>query len=99
MRRFLALAILPGCATAGAMLYSSAAMADPYMYRDIHDEWTNLRYDDGVCRYRYTHNAENGNTNVERWGDCSHVVIGPNGEPARVAVVPAYPVPRVYRSR
>jgi hypothetical protein len=86
---------------AGAMLYSPAAVADwhtPYVHRESHDEWTNVHYDDGMCEYRYSYNAEDRNSNVERWGDCSHIIIGPGGVAAPAvaapgAVVPVYPAP------
>jgi hypothetical protein len=96
--RYLSLAILPACAI-GSMLCPTLAAADwhtPHFQRETHDQWTNVRYDDGVCQYHYSYNAEDGNAEVERWGDCSHIVVGPNGEPLRTAVVvPAYPVPAV----
>jgi hypothetical protein len=100
MRSYLTLAILPGCAIAAAVLYSPAALADwhtPDIYRESHDEWTNVHYDDGICEYRYSYNAEDRNLDFERWGDCSHVVVGPNGEPMPAAAVRVYSAPRVYR--
>jgi hypothetical protein len=100
MRSYLALAILPGCAIAGAVLYSPVAAADwhtPDIYRESHDEWTNVHYDDGICEYRYSYNAEDRNLDLERWGDCSHVVVGPNGEPLPATTVRVYRAPQVYR--
>jgi len=101
MRVKLALAIVPGLAITGAMLFAPGAKADwhtPHFQRETHDQWTNVRYDDGICQYHYSYNAEDGNAEVERWGDCSHLVVGPNGEPLRTAVVvPAYPTAGVYR--
>ena len=73
---------------AGAMLYSPAAMADwhnPYVYRESHDEWTNVHYDDGVCEYKFAHNSWDNETHVNRWGDCARVAIGPNGEAMPIA--------------
>jgi hypothetical protein len=83
---------------AGAMLYRPTAFADwdnPYVYRESHDEWTNVHYDDGVCEYKYSSNATDGNSHIERWGDCSHIIIGPGGVAAPAALVPTYPAPLV----
>ncbi len=93
MRSHLALAILGGCALTGAVLYSPAAMADwrnPYFHRETNGSWTNVEYNDGVCHYSFSHNSYDQETHLNRWGDCSRLAIGPNGEampipPAAVA--------------
>jgi len=59
MRANLMVSVL-GCALAGAITASTAAMADwhsPYFYRETNGSWTNVTYDDGICRYRYSHNT------------------------------------------
>jgi len=93
MRSYLALAVLGGCALTGATAYSPAALADwhsPHIYRETNGDWTNVEYDDGICHYKYSHDASDNETHVNRWGDCSRIAIGPNGE-----VMPAVPVPVV----
>jgi hypothetical protein len=52
-----------------------------------------VEYNDGVCHYKYAHNAWDQETHVNRWGDCSGVAIGPNGEAAPVVTEPVL-VPR-----
>lgn len=88
---------LTACVLGGAALYASPALADwhsPYFHRETHDEWTNVEYNDGVCHYKYSHNAEDGETHVNRWGDCSRVAIGPNGDVIPIAApVDTMPVP------
>ncbi|WP_162827101.1 hypothetical protein [Pseudolabrys taiwanensis] len=79
----------------GAALYASTASADwhsPYFNRETHDSWTNAEYNDGVCHYRYSRDADDGETHVNRWGDCSHVAIAPDGSAVPI-VAPVYAVP------
>jgi hypothetical protein len=87
---------LTACAlVGGAMLFASAAMADwhsPYYHRETHDSWTNAEYNDDVCHYSYSRDAEDGETHVNRWGDCSHIAIAPDGAAVPI-VAPAYAVP------
>jgi opacity protein-like surface antigen len=93
MRSSLTRAILGCCALTGVALSSSAAMADwhsPHIYRETNGDWTNVEYDDGVCHYKYSHNSWDNQTNVNRWGDCSRIAIGPGGE-----VMPVVPAPLV----
>lgn len=94
MRSYFMLSVV-GCTLAGAA--SVPAMADwhsPYIHRETSGSWTNVQYDDGVCRFYYSHNTYDNNTNVNRWGDCSHVAIGPDGMP--VYATPVQPVIRRY---
>jgi opacity protein-like surface antigen len=86
---------LLGCALAGAIAASSAA-ADwhsPYIYRETNGSWTNIKYDDGVCYYYFSHNSYDNRTNINKSGDCSRVAIGPDGVPS-----PIYAVPVSYRA-
>ena len=81
---------LVGFALAGTIAASSA-VADwnsPYVYRETNGSWTNITYDDGVCRYYYSHNAYDNRTNMNRSGDCSRLVIGPDGVPTPIVAVP-----------
>src|SRR5262249_33397625 len=91
MRSYLALAIVGGCALTGATLYSQAAKADwysPHIYRETSGSWTHVEYDDGFCHYKSANNAWDNETQVNRWGDCARVAIGPNGEAMPIAPGP-----------
>jgi hypothetical protein len=81
------------CALAGAVSYSAAAGAAPYFYRSTNGNWTDAEYNDGTCHYYYAHNAFDQETHVNRWGDCSRVAIGPNGEALPVAPAPVVVAP------
>jgi len=81
MRANLMVSVL-GCALAGAITASTAAMADwhsPYFYRETNGSWTNVTYDDGICRYRYSHNTYDNQTYLNKYGDCSRIAVGPDG--------------------
>ena len=91
MRSYLAMTLFGG-ALAGAALSLPAAAADwfnPHIYSESHGSWTNVEYDDGTCHYKYSYDASDEQTNVNRWGDCSRVSIGPGGQPVRLIAVPA----------
>lgn len=92
MRLNLKLSML-GCAVAGSIASSSpAAAADwhkPYIYRETSGSWTNVRYDDGICNYYYSHNSYDNQTKLNKYGDCSHVAIGPDGVARPIAMMPA----------
>jgi hypothetical protein len=75
------------CALAGAVSYTAAASAEPYYNLYTDGSWTKAEYNDGACHYYYSHNGYDGETHVNRYGDCSHIAIGPNGE--AVTLVPA----------
>jgi hypothetical protein len=75
---------MASCMMAGAILVSVPAAADwhrPYIHRETSGSWTNSEYDDGVCRIYYSHNDYDNNTKIDRRGDCSHVIIDPDGTP------------------
>jgi hypothetical protein len=97
MHSHLKLAVAGGCALAGVMLYAPVATAEwhaPRIYQESHDGWTNVSYDDGVCSYKFTRSAYDRQTHVDRWGDCSHIVIGADGTAIPVeAMAPAIYVP------
>jgi hypothetical protein len=88
MRSRLILSLAGFCILAGAV-YSSAAFADPYFYRGTSGSWTNAEYNDGACHYYYSHNAYDGATNVNKYGDCSRVSIGPDGTAIPIVTIPS----------
>ncbi|MBV9261049.1 MAG: hypothetical protein JO205_06715 [Pseudolabrys sp.] len=77
---------------AAAIMSAPAAMADPYFHRYTDGSWLNAEYNDGTCHYYYSHDSSGGETHVNRYGDCSHVAIGPNGEAMIAAPVVGVPV-------
>ncbi|HMF26260.1 MAG TPA: hypothetical protein VKG24_29635 [Pseudolabrys sp.] len=80
-----------GCALAATISASSSAMADwhtPNFYRQTNGTWTNIHYDDGICSYYYSHNSYDNQTNLNKYGDCSGIAIGPDGSPMPIAVAP-----------
>jgi hypothetical protein len=87
MRTALRLATLTACVLTGAALCSTA-MASPYYYRNTNGSWTNAEYNDGACHISYSRNAYDQETRVNRWGDCSQVAVGPNGEIGPTATSP-----------
>ncbi len=64
--------------------WSAAANAE-YFNQYTFGGWTNTQYDDGVCRYYLSFNTQTGETHLNRYGNCSQVMIGPDGRPMRVA--------------
>jgi hypothetical protein len=90
MRLNLKLSVL-GCALAGVIASSLPAAADwhkPYIYRESNGTWTNVRYDDGVCNYYFSHNSYDNNTHLNKYGDCSRVAIGPDGMARPIYMMP-----------
>jgi hypothetical protein len=79
-----------GCALAAVAIYATSASADPCFYRDTSGTWTDVEYNDGNCHYYYEHNAYDGETHVNRYGNCASIAIGPNGE--AMPIVQAAPV-------
>ena len=71
-------------------------MADwhsPYLYRETNGSWTNVTYDDGICRYRYSHNTYDNQTYLNKYGDCSRIAVGPDG---LATPIPMYGAPVLY---
>ena len=68
-----------------AVAWSVAANAE-YFNRYTDGSWTNAAYNDGACQYYYSFNSQTGETHVNRYGNCSHIAIGPDGRP--IPVVP-----------
>jgi hypothetical protein len=84
---------LLGYTLAGVISAASPAIADwhsPYIYRETSGTWTNVRYDDGVCHYYYSHNTYDNYTSLNKSGDCSRVAIDPDGVPHPILMAPPY---------
>ena len=73
------------CVLAGAISYSAAASAEVYFNRYNDGSWTNAEYNDGTCHYYYSHNSYDNETHVNRYGNCSGIAIGPNGQAIALA--------------
>ncbi len=82
------------CAIAGAAFYSAATSADSYYHRSTEGSWTNVEYNDGACHYYFSHDSYDGERHLNRYGDCSRIAIGPNGE--AVPLMPAVAVSPPY---
>ena len=94
MRNYFGLAAV--CLLAGGLI-SAATAADwqhPYIYRATNGSWTNVEFNDGTCHYYYSFNSYDQNLNINRYGDCSHLAIGPDG-----VARPAYMAPPVVEPR
>jgi hypothetical protein len=90
MRTSLKIAIGIGALGAASL---SAASAEPYYHRYTDGSWTNAEYSDGICHYYFSHNSYDDETHVNRYGDCSQIAIGPNGEAVPLMAVPAMAPP------
>jgi len=76
----------------GALTLALSASANAEYFNRYDDgNWTNAEYEGGGCHYYYSINNQSGESHVNRYGDCSNVVIGPDGRP--MPVVQAVPVP------
>ena len=75
------------CALAAG--WSAAANAE-YFNRYQSGDWTNAEYDGGGCHYFFSVNRQSGESHVNRYGNCSRIVIGPGGQP-----MPAMPMAQV----
>jgi hypothetical protein len=68
---------------AGLALCSAPAWANswhhPNVYEESNGEYTNYTYDDGLCRYTYNANRYENRAQASRYGDCAHLMIGPDG--------------------
>jgi hypothetical protein len=82
MRAKFALSLLAGLALC-SMPLANAAFANswhpPYIHDDSNGDYTNYSYDDGICEYRYSFNSYEKHAQASRYGDCSHLAIGPDG--------------------
>jgi hypothetical protein len=95
MRSKFILPIAGFCALAGAMC-STAASADPYFHREQSGSWTNVEYNDGSCHYYFSRNGYDNNTTMNKYGDCSHLAIGPDGSAMPIVAVPGVVVAPPY---
>ena len=92
MRTTLKVAMVIGALT-GAVSYSAAVSAAPYFNRYTDGSWTNAEYNDGTCHYYYSHNSYDGETHVNRYGDCSGIAIGPDGDAVMLMQAPVAVAP------
>jgi hypothetical protein len=81
------------CALTGVVSAANAdpyyhRYSDPYYHRYSDGSWTNAEYNDGSCHFDYSHNAYDNETHVNRYGDCSQIAIGPNGEAVPLMAAP-----------
>jgi len=82
-----------GICTLSAVSLASAAYAAPYYHRYTDGSWTNAEFNDGTCHFYYSHNAYDNQTHINRYGDCSQIAIGPNGEAMPLMAIPIAPPP------
>ena len=47
-----------------------------------------MEYNDGTCHYYYSFNSYDQNMKINRYGDCSHLAIGPDGVARPVLMAP-----------
>jgi hypothetical protein len=76
-----------------AIGWSASANAE-YFNRYTSGTWTNAAYNDGVCQYYYSFNAATGETHLNRYGNCSQVMVAPDGRPMPVVPTARVIVPR-----
>jgi hypothetical protein len=85
MRTNVTIALLAGL----AMLFSAPAFANswhtPNIWEESNGSYTNYSYDDGLCQYHYSYNAYEKHAQASRYGDCSHLMIGPDGRVLQTA--------------
>jgi hypothetical protein len=79
MRVNVAITLLVGL----TLLCSVPAFADswhrPNVWEESNGNYTNYTFDDGLCRYTYSYNRYEKHAQASRHGDCSHLMIGPDG--------------------
>ena len=68
---------------AGVAMCSTQAFANswhsPTVYEETNSSYSNYSYDDGLCQYRYSYNTFEKHVQASRYGDCAHLIIGPDG--------------------
>jgi hypothetical protein len=83
MRANSAVRLLAGLMLCSAPMFASQAFANswhrPNIFEESNSDYTNYNYDDGLCQYRYSSNRYEKQVQASRNGDCSHLVIGPDG--------------------
>ena len=82
-----------GICALSAVSLASAANAAPYYHRYTDGSWTNAEFNDGTCHFYDSHNAYDNQTHINRYGDCSQIAIGPNGEAMPLMAIPIAPPP------
>jgi hypothetical protein len=82
MRDKVALSLLGGLVLSLAPVATTAwanSWHTPEVYEESNGGYTNYTYDDGLCRYHYWSSSFEHRADASRNGDCSHLVIGPDG--------------------
>jgi len=77
MRARIILSLLTGVALCSAA--SANSWHTPQIYEETNGDYSNYKYDDGLCQYYYNYNFYDKHAQVNRYGDCDHLVIGPDG--------------------
>ena len=57
----------------------AASWHSPNVYEESNGDYTNYSYDDGLCHYTYNSNRYENRANANRYGNCDHLMIGPDG--------------------
>jgi hypothetical protein len=86
MRDKIALSLIGGFVLSLAPVASTAwanSWHSPEVYEESNGGYTNYTYDDGLCRYTYWANSYEHRADASRNGDCSHLMIGPDGRVMR----------------
>jgi len=83
MRVNVAIRLLTGLMLCSAPLFASPAMANSWHHPNVFEEsnggYMNYSYDDGLCHYTYWYSEWEKHAQASRYGDCSHLVVGPDG--------------------
>jgi hypothetical protein len=83
MRVNVAIRLLTGLGLVSAPLLASPAMANSWHHPNVFEEsnggYMNYSYDDGICHYTYWYSEWEKHAQASRYGDCSHLVVGPDG--------------------
>jgi hypothetical protein len=86
MRQKIALSMLGGFVLSLAPVAATAwanSWHTPEVYEESNNGYTNYSYDDGLCHYTYWSSSSEHRADASRNGDCSHIMIGPDGRVMR----------------
>jgi hypothetical protein len=83
MRVNVAIRLLTGLTLCSVPLFASSAMANswhrPNVFEESNNGYMNYSYDDGLCHYTYWYSQYEKHAQASRYGDCAHLVLGPDG--------------------
>jgi hypothetical protein len=75
---------------AAATMFAAPASANswhsPTVYEETNSDYSKYSYDDGLCQYRYYYNTFEKHAQASRYGDCTHLIIGPDGHVLQSAI-------------